>query len=46
VFPSSTDVSNDLIGLNCSRLETPLPGFTSGSWAEMWRLFRLLEGDL
>jgi hypothetical protein len=43
-FPSSTDVTNPDLGLSCSRLETPLPGFSNFSqWSTFWKLAKLIE---
>lgn len=40
---SSSDLTDHLPGLVCSRLETPLPGDSAyKSWALFWKLLKLI----
>ncbi len=42
-WTSSTDLTDHLPGLVCSRLETPLPGDGYKGWATFWKLLRIAE---
>lgn len=41
---SNSDVSSPDLGLTCSRVDHPPPGGSWKSFAELWKLTRLIDG--
>lgn len=43
-WASSSDLTDPHLGVFCSRVETPLPGYSNKrGWASMWKLIKLIE---
>jgi hypothetical protein len=43
-FGSTSDLTNETLGVRCTRIEEPLPGSSFSNWSSWTKIAQLIEG--